>query len=535
MHDPGELGIGPLDLAIERHRQVEDRPLGDERQVAVVAAHERPDRPTGHDALTGAELFGGDVHLEGVRRRAVVVGHHAGEDDQRVAAGDHARADRRRGRALDHVGRARALQVGHLGDDSPRERQPATHPLVAGDGDDRHRGPVRRRLQGRIAGLRGDDDPLRTDVTRQEPRRPGQGVRARRAGRGHPPLAHLGVLRAGLHGIDDARHRLDDGHRALADGRLARQHDRIRPVEDGVGHVRRLRARRARLGDHRVEHLGGRDDRHARLACPADDPLLLHGDLLEGAFNAEVTAGDHDAVRGLEDRREVVQRGAALDFGDDRHLDAARLERLADFVDVRAVDDEARRDEVHAALGDEVEVRLVGVGDDVQAEVDAGDVHAGATLEVAAGLDAGVDGLALDGGDGRLEAAVIEEDPVAHRHGTEVDAHADHVIRGRGVVDEPHLVTGGQRERGLRRDGADLRPLQVEHRRQRALALASDGLYPVEEVAAVGGRPVARVEPGDRHPRVREVGDRLAVLGGRPEGGDDLRVAHAARLWCECP
>ena len=46
-------------------------------------------------------------------------------------------------------------------------------------------------------------------------------------------------------------------------GGLPREHDRVHAVVHGIGGVVDFGARRARLGRHRLEHLGGDDDRHA--------------------------------------------------------------------------------------------------------------------------------------------------------------------------------------------------------------------------------------------------------------------------------
>ena len=63
-------------------------------------------------------------------------------------------------------------------------------------------------------------------------------------------------------GVDrDRRHHRDRADRVGADRRLLAQHDGVGAVEDRVGDVGDLGARRARRADHRVEHLRRGDDR----------------------------------------------------------------------------------------------------------------------------------------------------------------------------------------------------------------------------------------------------------------------------------
>ena len=54
-----------------------------------------------------------------------------------------------------------------------------------------------------------------------------------------------------------------------------------------------------RVLDHRLEDLGRDDDRLGLAAGHLDGALLDDRHLLERQLDAEVTAGDHDAVEGL--------------------------------------------------------------------------------------------------------------------------------------------------------------------------------------------------------------------------------------------
>jgi hypothetical protein len=104
----------------------------------------------------------------------------------------------------------------------------------------------------------------------------------------------------------------------FSDRRLAGQHDRIRSVEHGVGHVARLGAGGPREDDHRFEHLGRDDRRDATIEGAPDELLLDDRDLLVRQLHAEIAARDHDRIGRVEDRLEVIDRRPRLDLGHDR-------------------------------------------------------------------------------------------------------------------------------------------------------------------------------------------------------------------------
>ena len=129
-----------------------------------------------------------------------------------------------------------------------------------------------------------------------------------------------------------------------ANGRLRREEDRIGAVEDRVGDVAGLGAGRARGDDHRLEHLGRHDRRHAEVEGAPNELLLDDRHLLERQLDAEVAPGDHHRVGGPGDVVEVVDGGTGLDLGHDRqgrragqrpqlaHVVGAADERLRDVV-----------------------------------------------------------------------------------------------------------------------------------------------------------------------------------------------------------
>jgi hypothetical protein len=146
------------------------------------------------------------------------------------------------------------------------------------------------------------------------------------------------VLIRGIEGqlslLADLSHHFNALDGPLALGSLAGKHDAIGTLANGVCDVGHLGASRAGVDNHGLKHLGGRDDRLADGIALLDDHLLGHVDLLDGDLDTEVAAGNHDAVRHLEDLVEVVQALLRLDLGEDHDPAAGEAQNLADLLDV---------------------------------------------------------------------------------------------------------------------------------------------------------------------------------------------------------
>ena len=154
------------------------------------------------------------------------------------------------------------------------------------------------------------------------------------------------------------RHRLD---RIRAHRGLAGEHDRVGPVEDGIGHVGDLGASRARRGDHRLEHLRGGDRGPGESPGKAEHPLLDQGDVLDRELDAKVAARDHHAVGRVDDLLGGVDGLGLLDLGDQGQPGVA-----ADAGHVLGRAHERQRYEIDAdrlAEAEHVEV-LLGYGDE---------------------------------------------------------------------------------------------------------------------------------------------------------------------------
>ena len=161
----------------------------------------------------------------------------------------------------------------------------------------------------------------------------------------HAVLVPLPVGGLALGALGDRGHHLDGAHRVGAHGGLLGEHQGVGAVEDRVGHVGDLGARGPRRGDHRLEHLSGRDDRPGERSRETDDLLLDEGHVLDPQLDPEVAAGHHHAVGGLDDRLGVLDRLGLLDLRDQGDVGMG-----AKVGDLLGPPHEAERHQVHADL-----------------------------------------------------------------------------------------------------------------------------------------------------------------------------------------
>lgn len=212
---------------------------------------------------------------------------------------------------------------------------------------------------------------------------------------------------------DDAAHDLDGFDRVFSDAGFTGKHDGVGAVDDGVCDVARFGARGPGVVDHRVEHLG-RDDDGLRVALGEFDGALLDDrDLFEGHFDAEVAAGDHDAVECGDDVVDVVDGLGFFHLGDDGEVAAFFGHDAVDVFDVASAADEGERDDVGSGAQGPAEVGFVLVGEGGDGDGDSGEVEALVVGDHAAFDDAGADAGSVDCGDFEGDFAVVDEDAFA--------------------------------------------------------------------------------------------------------------------------
>jgi hypothetical protein len=255
--------------------------------------------------------------------------------------------------------------------------------------------------------------------------------------------------------------------------------------------------------------------------------------VLERQLDAQVAAGDHDAVEGEHDGLEVVDRLGLLQLGDHRQPGALRVHDLVDEVDVGGAAHERERDHVDPQVEGELEVGHVLVRQRGHRHVHARQRDALVVADRPALGDAADHVHALDGGDAQPDLAVVDEQPVfgAGVVGEALVGGGDAVVRARHVVDgDPHLLAGAPLDRARREPPeADLGALQVGEDADRAPLGVGRVPDHVVDLLVVLARAVAEVQPRDVHACLHELPDAVRGRGGRTDGADDLCAsAHTA-------
>ena len=241
-------------------------------------------------------------------------------------------------------------------------------------------------------------------------------------------------------------------------------------------------ARRHRAIDHRLQHLGGGDADCSRLVGLAQHHLLQRGHAADLAFDAEVAAGDHQAVAQLELGDDLVDAGHSLrllDLGD--HADVAL--QAGDFGlqrgDVSGSAHERQRNVFDMQFFERI-TQVVQILGCQRGRVDrgAGQVDRLARPQHAAMFHPSANLGPLNRLDTQADLAVVEQDQLALAH-----LIAEPVVVGRDPLAVARHVLGGDRETlavleedgaACELSGADLGTLKVRQHGQRAAETLRD-------------------------------------------------------------
>jgi hypothetical protein len=305
----------------------------------------------------------------------------------------------------------------------------------------------------------------------------------------------------------------------FTDARFAGEHHRVRAVDDRVGDVGGFRTGRAGVVDHRVEHLGRHDHRFGVALRQFDRALLDDGDLFQWHFDAEVSAGDHDAVECGDDVVDVLHGLGFFDFGDDGEPAAFLVHDAVDVLDVVAGADEGEGDDVGAGAQGPAEVVLVLFGEGGDGDGDAGEVEAFVVGDDAALDDRGVDAGAVDVGDLQADLAVVDEDAFAG--GDVVGEAGVGGAAGIAVAFDAFFDGDGEGVAAFKEYGAfgeaaesDFRALKVGEDSDAAAGFVGGLSYPVVALLVFGVAAVAEVESGYVHSGVDQGFDLVVRVGG---------------------
>ena len=379
--------------------------------------------------------------------------------------------------------------------------------------------------RGRPSGEGGDEQ-------RRGPERLGDvagGVRHRLADRGLllrlrdlVPVAEAGLDRAG-----DAVHVGDRFEREIAHRRLAGQHQRARTVEDGVGDVGRLCARRLGRVDHRLEHLRRRNNRLPPFERAVNDPLLQQRHLGRTDLDAEVAARDHDRVRLAEDVVEHRDRFRLLDLRDHVRGRARGLDQRLQRLHVGGRADKGERDEVDAELERELEIVDVLARERGDRQRHAWQVDPLVRGDGAADEHLAACAATVDRGDAEPHGAVVDQHvETGLEHGAEDGRRDRQVVAAGGILaGDRQLFAALEHDRLRELADAELRALEVGDQRDRPADLLLQAADQLRTRPVILVRAVREVETGAVD-GAHELLERHGIRRRRPDRGDDLRAAR---------
>ena len=115
---------------------------------------------------------------------------------------------------------------------------------------------------------------------------------------------------------------------------LAGEHEGVGVVEYCTGDIRHFGTCRTWVLYHGVQHLRSHDDRLLGEDALLDDHALDAGDALSWNLDAEIAAGNHDAVAVLDNLVDVVHTFLILNLRDDLDVGVCSIEDVLHLAEV---------------------------------------------------------------------------------------------------------------------------------------------------------------------------------------------------------
>ena len=351
----------------------------------------------------------------------------------------------------------------------------------------------------------------------------------------HPAI----IIDIPLRALRDRRHRFDGKNRILTCCGLARKHDGRRAVVNCIRDIRRFRSRRTRVVDHRIQHLRGCNADLSHRLRHLDHSLLEHRNFLERHLDAEISAGNHDAVRFLQNLLQIGDALHALDFRDDQRMASVFLQNLTNVADILRGSCKGCGHKFKALLASEDEVFSVLVADERHREVGSRDVDSLVIRNRSSIENRAVYFLSFHGVNPHADESVIDHDlcPRLHvprqvlvRDGTDVFIAKDLFI-GR----EGEFLSFLQHDFSvLEITGADLRSFRVKKGRDWKVQFTAELQNFTQTCSVLGVRSVREIEARDIHAREHELTHCVFIITCRSQCAYYFRLAHRCSLLLFC-
>ena len=260
--------------------------------------------------------------------------------------------------------------------------------------------------------------------------------------------------------------------------------------------------------------------------------------MLKGHLDPEISAGNHEAVEGLHDLLESVDRLRLLDLGDDRNPSSLFVHDFRDGGEVVTRSYERQRDHVGAYAQAPTQVVDVLLAHGGHRQRRARHVDPLVVGDRAAFDHHRVDPWTINRDDLKADAAVVDQNSqarmdVAGQAG--VRRRSKHLATGNVFGGDRELSAGSQCDRPAGEPAKpDLRALQVDHDADSSAAGVGCRTHQLVDLLVIVVRAMAEVQPCDVHARIDESSNGLRRVGRRPQSADDLCAAtHVVSLGRE--
>ena len=329
--------------------------------------------------------------------------------------------------------------------------------------------------------------------------------------------------------LDDATHGFHRQARIRTGRGFRGQHDGVRAIKDGVRDVTGLGTCRSRMLNHRLEHLGGRNDRSTHAIGERDNVLLRDRYLFEGQLDAKITARHHHRIGGTKNFFDVVQGDILFDLGDDQHR--FRNQR-AQLVDVLGPTDETEGQCIEVVFHREREISAILLRQRRRRHGDAGQVHALVAAQQSAVHHNRGHAQATHGGHQEFDQTVVDENAIARP-----DVVREVVIGDRDLVGFRD-VFGCKNDRAavlkltrrVQRPDANTRALQVAENGHGPTEFGGDRTHDVDRSGVLFVRTVRKIDARDVQPRLDQIAYALGRIARWAECADNLGARHVGAL-----
>ena len=435
---------------------------------------------------------------------------------------------------LDHMGEqlvGRGHFIHHQRGDAPAQIGLTVHGGVGCTADNGTLRAVFGDHAGGVAGFGYGDDRPGPQVMGRCNRCVGDGGGHIGVGVGGAVVKQLLIIDICLGTLGNTGHGANRLHRIITGGRFSGEHDGARSVINCIGDVRGFRTGGTGIVDHGIEHLGSGDDLFAGTAGFVDQFFLDNRDFLQWDFHAQIAAGHHDAVGGLQNGVDVLHTLSVLNLSDDPDVLAAQFfQKSAHFLNIIGRTGKGSGHIIKALLHAESQVLTVPLTDKGKGEGDPRNIDSLVGGNRTAVYHRTGDIRFCAEFHTQFDQAVVNQNPCSggniRRKSGKGDAGggfiADHIPGGQNK-----LISSLQMDLFLFKFcQPDFRALGIQKKSNGQVQLLSNGFYRINPSLLLFVGAVGKVQPCHVHPCFCQKAQDTVLIGCRTQCTDNFCFSH---------